>query len=739
MESHLFTLELAFTRTYQEHIDEPAALREVHCLRALYPVLFSPIRPGDLLAGRIDRYPLVGFGLELASGGPGYYCHEDQIRGMLAGRDLSESQGAEIESMLAFWRTEATIEGKLVPRLPQQVLEATTNVIAEMGGRLAGPLINFDKLARLGLPGLRAEIYAAREAATEDLKALHLYDAMFGALDVLEDCILYYAAQARLLASQAADELREIELLTMADALEAVAVRPPETLLEAAQLTWLYALISGVVNYGRMDVYLGDFLVSDLHSGRQTEASALRLLQSLWQIMADRKIVFNGRVFIGGAGRRNPANADRFAMLAMEATRTVIEIEPQLTLRWYEGMDPALWDKALDVIGEGRTFPMLFNDDVNVPAVMNAFNVDRAAAEHYLPYGCGEYALDHISFGSPNCGFNLLKALEVTLHCGRDVLTGEQVGLDLGALEDFATYDDLWQAYRQQVEYHATALADRHRLEYLAEAESAAFLYISMLYDDCIPRGRSLVDGGVRYQGGVIETFGMVNTGDSLATIKRLVYDQKRLTLAELVAALDANFVGYERVQRLVQSAPKFGNDDDSVDTIVNQVSQHVAAFTRQQAARLGFHYFLIVNINNYANVTHGQLSGASADGRLCGVPLANGNTPTAGSDRSGVTALLNSLVKIDPSEHAGYTHNLKFSKSMFRDDRAKVSALLKAYFASGGTQAMITVVGRGDLEAALEHPEQYRSLIVRVGGFSARFVELSREIQLDLIQRTLY
>jgi pyruvate-formate lyase len=732
-------LERSFTKTYQQYIHLPPAQREVHCLRVLYPALFSPIRPGDLLAGRIDSYPLVGFGLELASGGPGYYCHEETIHSLMADAGLTPGEEQQIGEMITFWQQEATIAGKLIARLPDPVLKATTNAIAEMGGRLSGAVINFDRLARLGLPGLRKEVLERQERAVAEGRDAGIYGPMLAALDLLETCLLFYAAQARQQAVQSADERREIELLEIARALEAVAHRSPASLLEAAQLTWLYALISGVVNYGRMDVYLGDFLARDLETGRLTETSALRLLQSLWQLMADRKIIFNGRVFVGGAGRRNPDNADRFAMLAMEATRMVIEVEPQLTLRWYEGMNPALWDKALDVIGEGRTFPMLYNDDVNIPAVMHGFNVDRSTAEGYLPYGCGEYAIDHQSFGSPNCGFNLLKALEVTLHQGRDALTGDMIGLYGGTLDDFVTFDDLWAAYQRQIEYHVIALADRHRLEYQAEAESAAFLFISMLYDDCIARGKSLVNGGVRYQGGIIETFGLVNTGDALAVIKRLVYDQRRVSLADLVTAMDANYAGYDRIERLVQAAPRFGNDVDEVDDMVSQVSRHVASCARQQAGRIGFHYFMVVNINNYANVTMGQATAASADGRQRGAPLANGNTPTAGNDRSGVTALLNSMVKIDPSEHAGYTQNLKFSSSMFRDQRAKVSALLKAYFLMGGTQTMITVVGRGDLEAALQHPEQYRSLIVRVGGFSARFVELSHAVQLDLIQRTLY
>ncbi len=729
-----FTHELNFTQVYRDHIHDHPALREAYCLQAQFPLLFEPIRPGDRFAGRISYRP-VGFGLELASGGPGFYCHIDQITPRLA--ELPEAERAAVEDMIAFWRAEATIDGKLIAHLPADLLAATSNRIADMGGRLAGAVLDFAKLLRLGLPGLRAEIAAAEAEHVE--YDLPLYQGMRLALDLLDEICLAYARQARQMAAQAVDEFGESELLTMAAILEKLPTQRPTTFREALQLHWIYALISGVVNYGRMDVALGDFLARDLDQSLLSEAGALALLQSLWQMMADRKIIFNGRVFIGGMGRPNVASADRFAMLAMEATRTVIEIEPQLTLRIYADLNPSLMEKALQVIGEGRTFPMLFNDEVNTPAVACGFRVPREVAKHYLPYGCGEYALEGLSFGSPNCGFNLLKALEVTLHQGKDALTGEVIGLNLGTLDDFKTYEDLWAAYKRQVEYHVEKLAERHRLEYEAEAGSAAFLYISMLYNDCIARGKSVVGGGVRYQGGVVETFGMINTGDSLAAIKKLVYDEQRLSLAQLVAALDADFQGCERERRLMLNVPKYGNDEDGVDAIVQAVSDHVAQYTYAQAERVGFHYFLIVNINNYANVTFGQQTAASAEGRHSGAPLANGNTPTAGNDHSGVTAFLNSIVKLDSSYHAGYTHNMKFSKSLFTEDRPKLEALLNTYFANGGSQAMITVVSRGDLEAALREPEKYRSLMVRVGGFSARFVELSPAVQNDLINRTLY
>ena len=404
----LFAVELEFTEIYQQHLDDDPAIREAHCLNFLMPHLFDPPRPADCFVGRTHYLP-VGFGLEDAAGGPIYYCNTEKILPLLD--SLPPERRKKVQAMIQFWDEHATIHGHLIRRLPSETLTATSNHIAEMMGRVAGTLLDFEKLVKLGIPGLRAEIENGRKQNGD----LPLYTALDMALDLLINIIHMYRSQT------------EGEI---AATLDKIAVHAPETFREAIQLFWLYALISGTVNYGRMDVFLGDFYTADVDSGRITEVEALELTQSLWQLIADRKTTFNGRVFIGGRGRLNEANADRFALLAMEATRTVIEIEPQLTLRFYEGMNPALMAKALDVIGEGRTFPMLYNDDVNIPAVEHAFQVSRADAEQYLPYGCGEYCIDHASVGSPNCSLNMLKALEAVLHHGRDMQKNEVIGLD---------------------------------------------------------------------------------------------------------------------------------------------------------------------------------------------------------------------------------------------------------------------------------------------------------------------
>jgi pyruvate-formate lyase len=733
-----FALEFEFTEIYRAHATDHPAIREAACLKVLYPALFEPIRKGDLFAGRIN-YRAVGFGLELASGGPGYYCHDYQLNNGLNRISSPNGTRGKVKDMIRFWGKEATIRGRLFSMLPPKLRTDTENLVGNMEGRLAGALLDFDKLVRVGLPGLADEIADKRSRCRAGTSQAAVYAGMLSALGTLEDTLAHYSRQARELTADESDRAWRNELKATAETLDAIRIRRPESLREALQLGWLYALISGVVNYGRIDVWAGDFLARDLDTGRIDEKRALALVQSVWRLVVARQIWFNGRIIVGGRGRRNVRNADQFALLAMEATRTVVETEPQLTLRFHRGQDPRLMEKALDVIGAGRTFPMLYNDDVNVPAVRNAFRVGTKAAEQYLPYGCGEYALDHVSFGSPNCSYNLLKALEITLFNGTDPLSGKALGLKTGRFESMKTFARLMDAYRRQAEFFAGRLATRHAIEYKAEASSATFLFASMLYDDCIARGKSVVDGGVRYRGGVIESFGVVNTADSLAAIKYAVYDKKLLTHSRLLAALRADFKGFDRERRILMEAPKYGNDEAYVDDIAAKVSSHAARHIMNQARRIGFHYFLMVNINNLANVQFGPNVGATPDGRRHGDPLANGNNPTAGNDRKGATAFLNSLVRLDPKVHAGYVQNMKFSKRMFTAERPKLEALLGTYFTKGGAQAMITVLDRGDLEAAMKEPGKYANLMVRIGGYSHRFVELPKNVQRDVANRTLY
>ena len=563
---------------------------------------------------------------------------------------------------------------------------------------------------------------------------------MLMALDVFIDSCRHYEKQAVEKAKATTDPIRKNELLQLAKVLKNNALYKPETFYEALQLSWLYTLICGSLELGRVDVYLGDFYVNDIDNGIITEMEALSLMHSYWRLINELFRDVDGRVIIGGRGRRNEENADRFALLVLETMRTYGRaILPQTTLRFYEGMNPELMEKSITLIGDGHTFPLLYNDDVLVPGVAAAHDVPLEDAEQYMPLGCGEIVIDHMGFGTPSGSLNVLKALDVTLRNGVDQITGKQLGLPIGHLKDFKTFDEFFDAFKKQLTFYIEILADHEDLEYMESGKQAPYLYLSMLYDDCIGRGKAIFSGGIKYLGGSLESFGSVNTADSLTAIKKMVFDQKLISPERLIEALDHNFVGYEKEHKLLKDCPKYGNDDNYADDIMVQLHDFMCNTIRNQRERTNLDWYLNVLINNKQNTILGRWVGASADGRKAGREMANANTPAGGNDKKGITALINSLVKPSPEIHAGTVQNMRFGRDFFTNSRPQFEVILDTYFKKGGAQAMITVINRGDLEKALVEPEKHQDLFVRIGGFSARYIDLPRDVQLEILSRVTY
>lgn len=745
MKSDKFKTELLFTEIYKKHINDHPAIREAMCLKVQYPAFFTPIQDEDLFAGRI-RNTLVGITPdEWGTAAFGYYCVKDKIINELEDPAIDDDTRNKVLEMIEFWNKESTsaklraaYNDKMKKYLPSDDWMHQCGIAFPLY-RLTGGNVDWEKLLNKGIPGLIKDAEEAKQKAVAESKEPEFYEGIKIALELLVDVCRWYAKQAIELKNQSENGNRKEKLQQIADTLEMITISAPKTMREAIQLFWLYSFVGDIRNYGRMDVWLGDFLANDLESGVISEDEALKLLQSLWRLIGARNTIVHSRIIIGGRGRRNEPNADRLALLAMEASRTVNVTEPQLSLRFYDGMNPVLMEKALQVIGEGRTYPILYNDEVNIKAVQLAQGFDEITAQQFVPYGCGEYIIDHKSFGTPSSVINLLKALEVTLHNGIDPMTGQVSGLQLGSFEDFKTFDDLWHAYKTQVEFFVRMMADHEVLEYKIAGEHSPYLYLSLLYDDCFERGKGMFAGGIQYLSGTIETYGNTNTADSLTAIKELVYNKEIISKDELLKALDSNFVGYEKIRQHLLKTPKYGNDNEIADQMLVNVHEHFCNYVKDQAKRVGLQSYLVVVINNSANTLMGHQTSASADGRKSGEPMANGNNPSGGSDVNGPTAFLNSLVKPSPYIHAGAVQNMKFSKEMFTAKKEILKSLLETFFENGGQQAMITVVDRHELERAMEEPEKYGHVFVRVGGFSARFVELSRDVQLEILSRTLY
>lgn len=732
-----------FTESYRKHSNASTALREVECLKVQYPLYFCDIQDGDLFAGR-EVKPAIGF-MAQSAGGFGYYIDNERVEALRDNPLTTSANKKRADELIAYWTDENSNQqcrNAFTPKM-KAVLNSegwqTDPVIAAPLYRMSGTQCDFDKLIRLGIPGLRNEIVKYKQTVSSGSERFQLYTGMEKALDLFGEVAHYYADMAKAQAAQAKTSARQSELLEMEKALRNISVNKPVTFREGLQLMFLYANIAGTINYGRMDEYMGDLYVHDIDNGILKEEEAIDLMVNLWKMIDIKKNIWDSRIFVGGKGRRNEVNADRFALAALEVTRRAHCVAPQFSMRFYDGQNPALYQKGLDVIASGVPYPMLYNDEINIPSVMQAFNIPYEEAIHYLPFGCGEYILYHRSVGTPSGVINLLQALSVTLNQGINPLTGQPAGVPASELGSFETYDDFFNAYKKNVERYVEQLAYQERLEYDIAAKGAPYLFLSMVFDDCIERGKGVFGGGIRYLGGTLESYGNTNTANSLAAIKKLVYEDKIFTLEQIRQMTKANFVGFEKEQKILLNAPKFGNDDDYADPIRVEVDRHVCTATRDMANKAGLHSYLIVIINNSANTTMGLQTAATPDGRPERTFMANANNPTGGSDKNGITAFLNSLVKPATNIHAGAVQNMKFSKEMLTTYRDKTELLLKTYWEKGGAQCMITCIGRTDLENAMKQPELYANLIVRVGGFSAKFVELPKEVQLEILSRTIY
>lgn len=717
-----------FTAAYREGTVLGACRREMLCEDVQFPAVLVTPRATDLLAGK-RIYPEIGYSVQY--GGLGYYA------------DFTRwpEEDPAWQDLRNFWELEDTttravrdLDPEVRARLPHSFSDNAGHLIhpAYALYRMAGLQLDYGKLISHGIPGLENLLETLLNGA-RDPAAADFYQCALASIHRLRRCAEHYL-----------DDAVGLEMSypagpgsAMKKSLAGLLDHAPETFHEGLQLILLVSTLTGTINFGRLDTVLGPLLCEELDRGSLTHADALALMQNFFVILEEEILHFDARIIVGGMGRNNEEAADRFALLAMETTESLSLPMPQLTLRFHAGQNPALLEKAYDVIAKGKTFPMLYNDDVNVPAVEKAFRVDEETARQYLPFGCGETMINHQSCGTPNAIINLQLCLESAINHGRSLETDRVIGPDFGDLHDHTTFDELWNAYARTVKYYLEVLAKAQDSIYRSIGRECPFSLVSVLYDDCLARGRPIFDGGIRYLGGTNETYGNNNVADSLTAIRKHLYTDHTCSASELLTALRENWSGHDLLRRRFKEAPKFGNDDDVADAMVCRVHDHVCQQTSAAATSTALHHFLVVVINNNHNTIWGRCTSASADGRRHGEPLAPGNAPGAGCDRNGLTALLNSQAKPDPTILAGMVQNVKLSPSFPDHHRRLYHALFNTYFSNGGSQTMISVTSRDDLLDALEHPENHASLLVRVGGFSARFIDLDTATKQEILSRT--
>lgn len=724
-----------YTSVHQKYSLLPKEIKEIECLKVLYPRLFRKIEDQDLIAGRLDFLP-IGFGCVTSVGGVGHYCVFKKLREFQS--KLEEKDKNRVDKLYTYW-----LDHDLKTQFNKDVLtDDTLGTFIDCEyplittARLSGMMLDYSKLLKLGINGLR------------DLLEKHLleqsdnpfYQAGIQCLDLFTNCAQELRCKA-LNQIAVASPSRAIELTRIADGLDKISKDKPETFHEALQLFWLYALLAGVINYGRLDDLLGTYLVKDLEEGRLTDEEAYRYIHSLWTMIENRRTTVNGRVIVGGKGRKHPKEADVFLHYAMKVAKNCRYVEPQFTLRIDELTSDEIWNEAFDALEVGATYPTIYNDEVNVPAVAYGMRLDNKTAEQYVPFGCTEFVIQGQSTGTPNICINLLKILTIFMNKGIDPMDGIKKSgtVPILDLDEYNSFDEFYSGYKALLNYYLDLAIEAQFHSYEVMNTYVGFMFTSLLMDDCIEKGKAVLDGGIRYLGGTNETYGNINTSDSLWVIKDLVYLKHKYTLREIHNAMLANFDGYELLRKDCLNCNKYGNDLDDVDTLANDLYEFVAKGVRDRGIAKGMQYYLIVISNNQLNTEWGIRTGASPDGRLRGVYLNPANNPQGGANVCGPTAMLNSLAKFDAKYHAGSVQNIKFTPALIKENREIIKSLFKTYFERGGSHLMVTVVDKGVLEDAVIHPEKYPDLIVRVSGFSAVFVDLSPDIQRELISRVLY
>jgi pyruvate formate-lyase/glycerol dehydratase family glycyl radical enzyme len=703
---------------FQQAADEPLALRYAHGLAYVLEHVAIAIDDDERIVGQV--------GLE----------------------DVAQTKPEELAQAQAYWQARNEAFNRKLASYPAEQRASAHGLSWKWHSRDGHAIPAFDLILARGLGGLRDEAQNALERHAPALPAgdprQTFWPAMIVALDGLAAYIRRYAALAREMAAAEHDPGRRSELLQIGDICAWIAGSPPHTWHEALQLVWFVHLgikmdDGGIGHsFGRFDQYLYPLYRDDRDAGRLTVDEARELLATFW-VKLNREGDGLAHLSLGGQTPQGEDATNDLSLLCLQVDRWVRRKQPNLSTRVHAATPDAYWREIARTMRCGAGHPAIFNDEVIVAGLLD-YGLPLDQVRDYAQVGCVETFLPGLGAPWTDCYLNLAKCLELALNDGRDGRTGVQLGAATGDPRRFARFDDLFAAYERQVEralYEMLAAKDTYDAvvsRHAPEPLNSAFIR------DCLQRGQDATGGGARYLLSGAYGVGMGTTVDSLAAIRTLVYEEGRLTMEELVQALAANFGGYERVRSwCLHRAPKYGNDDPRADEIAVRAIESLGRQARAypSPSPQAIHYAMLGSVLSHTKM--GALTAASANGRLAGETLSDGGSPSQGCNRSGATATLRSLAKADHRlVPGGAAINLRLSPSHLEGEAGieRLASLLKSYVAMGGEQLQVTVTDSEVLRRALEQPERYRDLVVRVAGFTAYFVTLEPAIQQEILAR---
>lgn len=686
-------------------------------------------------------------------------------RDLIYFRVSEEDLKVQEETIIPFWE-KRSIRHKILENMSEEWKDAyAAGIFTEfMEQRGPGHTVGSEKIYKKGFQDYKNDIIEARNRL-DFLNDKEAFDkkAQLNAMEICCDAIMIlgerYAAYARELAEKETDEIRKQELLQIAANCDVVPAHAPKTFWQAIQMYWFVHLgVTTELNPwdayspGRLDQHLNPFYQKDTEDGILDDEKALELLECLWVKFnnqpAPPKVGITlkesgtytdfANLNTGGITPDGENGVNEVSYLILDCMDEMKLLQPSSNVQISKKTPTKFLKRACEISRKGWGQPAFYNTEAIIQELLNAGKSIEDARRGGTS-GCVETG----AFGNEayilTGYFNLPKILELTLYNGYDIVSKKQIGIPLGYAKDFKSYDELYEAYKKQVEHLIDIKIEGSNIIEKIYAEYMPAPFLSIITNDCISRGKDYNAGGARYNTNYIQGVGIGTITDSLAAIKYNVFDEKKFTMEELIEALEHNFEGYDMIANLVRNkTPKYGNDDDYADNIMKDVFNFYQKTVTGRPNMKGGTYRVNM-LPTTCHVYFGEVMNASPNGRLAQKPVSEGISPEKGADVNGPTAVIKSCSKMDHLRTGGTLLNQKFTPSVVKGEEGldNMANLVRAYFNMDGHHIQFNVIDRETLIRAQQNPDEYKDLIVRVAGHSDHFRNLSKALQDEIIERT--
>ena len=689
---------------------------------------------------------------------------------------ITEEAKAQLREIAPFWENN-NLRARGEAIMPEEVSVFMETGVFGMEGKLnagdAHIAVNYERLLQDGLRGYEERAKSLREALDltdpESIDKNVFYRAVLITIDAVRKFSLRYSALAKELAEKESDPARKAELLEIARITAKVPYEPAETFREAVQAVWFIQLILQIesnghsLSYGRFDQYMLPYYRHDIENGTINEEDALELLTCMWiKTLTINKVRSQAHTYssagspmyqnvtIGGQTKDKKDAVNELSFLVLRSVAQTRLTQPNLTVRYHKGMDKHFYDECIEVMKLGFGMPAMNNDEIIIPSFIS-WGVAEEDAYNYSAVGCVETAVPG-KWGYRCTGMsyvNFPRILLCAMNDGVDLTSGKRFVPGKGHFRDMKSYEELMEAWDAAIrEMTRCSVIVENAIDIASERDVPDIL-CSTLTDDCLGRGKTIKEGGAVYDFISGLQVGIANMADSLAAVKKLVFEERKITPDQLWNAILDDFCSPENKMiqsMLLDSAPKYGNDDDYVDSLIveayDSYLDEIAKYPNTRHLRGpigGIRYGGTSSIS--ANVGQGMGTMATPDGRNAGEPLAEGCSPAHNADQNGPTAVFKSVSKLRTEKiTGGVLLNQKMTPQMLstEENKQKLELLISTFFNRlHGYHVQYNIVSRETLLDAQVHPEKHRDLIVRVAGYSAFFNDLSRKTQDDIIGRT--